>query len=68
MSRLRIGVVGLGMAVKPHAAALIDLKDDVEVVGCFSPSAERRSAFAETYGLPVVEDLAGILDDPSIKR
>jgi UDP-N-acetyl-2-amino-2-deoxyglucuronate dehydrogenase len=38
--------------------SLIDLKDEVEVAGCFSPSAQRRSAFAEAYGLPVADSLA----------
>ncbi len=65
MARLRIGVIGLGMAVKPHALSLIDLKNEVEVAGAFSPSRERRAAFAETYGLPVVESAQTIFDDPT---
>lgn len=66
MSKPRLGVIGLGMAVKPHALSLIDLKDQIDVVGCFSPSAERRAAFAEAYGLPTVADAAAIFDDPAI--
>jgi len=62
----RIGVIGLGMAVKPHALSLLDLKDEVEVAGCFSPSAERRSAFAESYGLPVVDSAEAIFEDSTV--
>jgi UDP-N-acetyl-2-amino-2-deoxyglucuronate dehydrogenase len=66
MPRQRIGLVGLGMAVKPHALSLIDLKDEVELAGAFSPSGERRAAFAETYGLPVVDSADAMFDDPTI--
>jgi UDP-N-acetyl-2-amino-2-deoxyglucuronate dehydrogenase len=52
MPRQRIGLVGLGMAVKPHALSLIDLKDEVEL--------------AETYGLPVVDSADAMFDDPTI--
>ena len=64
--RRRIGVVGLGMASAPHAQSLIDLADRVEVAGCFSPSAERRAAFAARHGLPVVDRLEALLDDPAL--
>ncbi|MGE0280560.1 MAG: Gfo/Idh/MocA family protein [Rhizobiaceae bacterium] len=63
---MRLGVIGLGMAVKPHALSLLDLKDEVEVAACFSPSAERRAVFAKTYGLPVVDSIDTIFDDPAI--
>ncbi|NJN37325.1 MAG: gfo/Idh/MocA family oxidoreductase, partial [Nitrospiraceae bacterium] len=45
------------MAVKPHAQSLIDLKDRVEVAAAYSPSAERRAAFAKQYDFPVAGDL-----------
>jgi predicted dehydrogenase len=66
MERLRVGIVGLGMAVTPHARSLIDLKDRVEVAAAFSPSAARREAFAGRYGWPVVDSLQAILADDSI--
>jgi len=66
MPKLRIGVIGLGMAVKPHALSLVDLGDEVEVAGCFSPSVERRAAFAKTYDLPVVGNIDAIFDDPAV--
>jgi predicted dehydrogenase len=64
--RLRLGILGLGMASKPHLAALADLADRIEVAGAFAPSPERRAAFAERTGLPVVDRLEALLDDPSI--
>lgn len=62
----RMGVVGLGMAAKPHAPALADLRDTVEVAGAFSPSPERRAAFAAGTGFPVVSSLEALLEDPSV--
>lgn len=62
----RIGVVGLGMASTPHALALKDLADRVEVAGCFSPNPDRRAAFASRHHLPVVDHLKTLLNDASI--
>ena len=64
--RRRIGVIGLGMASAPHAQSLIDLRDRVEVAGCFSPSAERRAAFAARHGLPTVDRVETLLEDPAL--
>jgi predicted dehydrogenase len=54
------------MAVAPHARSLVDLADRVEVAACYSPTEARRKAFAETYGLPVSDDLDGIFSDRTI--
>ncbi|MEW9806001.1 Gfo/Idh/MocA family protein [Mesorhizobium sp. ZMM04-5] len=62
----RIGIVGLGMAAGPHAKSLRDLDGTVEVAAAFSPSIERRQAFAATYGFPVVDSLDAVFDDPAI--
>ena len=62
----RIGVIGLGMAAAPHARSLLDLRHRVEVAAAFSPTPARRQAFAQAYGFPVCDDIATILDDPSI--
>lgn len=63
---LRLGIIGLGMAVQPHALALAELKDDIEVVGAFSPSAERRAAFLQKTGFPVVPTAEILLGDPTV--
>jgi predicted dehydrogenase len=52
VSRKRLAIVGLGMAVTPHARGLVDLADKVEVVHAFSPSEARRLAFAERFPFP----------------
>ena len=63
---MRCAIIGLGMAVTPHAKSLADLRDRVEVACAYSPTARRRDAFAERFGLPVTDDLDAIVDDPSI--
>ncbi|WP_426127468.1 Gfo/Idh/MocA family protein [Pararhizobium sp. PWRC1-1] len=64
--KLRTGIIGLGMASAPHALSLLDLKDKVDIAGAFSPTETRRTAFAQRYGLPVVDSADAIFDDPSI--
>lgn len=63
---MRLAIIGLGMASAPHARSLQDLKDRVTVVAAFSPTAERRAAFAEKWKMPVTGDLDGIFTDASI--
>jgi predicted dehydrogenase len=63
---LRLGIVGLGMAAKPHALALAELTDRVRVVGAFSPSAERRRAFADRTGFPEADSLDALLASPDV--
>ena len=66
MKRIGIGIVGLGLAVKPHALALKDLAAKVDVIGGFSPSASRRATFAQAWEMPVVDRLAALLDNPRV--
>ena len=63
---MRCAIIGLGMAVTPHAKSLLDLRDRVEVAAAYSPTAARRDAFAARFDLPVADDLDGIVDDSSI--
>jgi UDP-N-acetyl-2-amino-2-deoxyglucuronate dehydrogenase len=62
----RIAIVGLGMAVTPHARSLLDLKDRVQVAYAYSPSKERRLRFAERFAFPQCERLEAILEDRSV--
>jgi UDP-N-acetyl-2-amino-2-deoxyglucuronate dehydrogenase len=62
----KLGIVGLGMAVTPHAKSMRDLKDRVEVAYAYSPSAERRKKFAERFAFPQCDRLETILDDRSV--
>ncbi len=66
MAKTRVAIVGLGMAAGPHARSLIDLADRVEVAWAFSPSEERRRAFAARYGFPAATSLAQVLADPAV--
>ena len=66
MRKHRVALIGLGMAVTPHAKSLLDLKDRVEVAYAFSPSAARRKAFTEKFPFPLCDRLDTILNDKSI--
>ena len=59
----RMAVIGLGMAVLPHARSLVELQAEgrVVVVGAWSRSAERRATFAQRFPLPVAADLDALL-------
>jgi len=65
-ARPRIALVGLGMAVKPHAESYLDLADRVEVAWAWSPSAGRRAAFAESFPFPLATSLDQILADETV--
>lgn len=67
MSRKRIGIIGLGMAVTPHAKSLLDLQERVEVAAAYSPSEARRKAFAEKFPFPLVDTPGAIFGDSSIE-
>lgn len=64
--RHRIALVGLGMAVTPHAQSLVDLADRAEVAWAWSPTDARRRSFALRFPFPVTGDFAAIAEDPSI--
>ncbi len=66
MTRHRIALIGLGMAVTPHAKSLLELVPRVEVACCMSPSAPRRSAFSARFPFPTADSLEPILQDRSI--
>lgn len=67
MKRHRIAIIGLGMAVTPHAKSLIDLSERVEVTAAYSRTEDRRRAFVERFpAFPTTGDLSSILKDRSI--
>lgn len=63
---IRLALIGLGMAVSPHAKSLLDLKDRAEVVWAMSPGAARRQSFAAKFPFPTTGDIEAIAGDPSI--
>jgi predicted dehydrogenase len=65
--RKRIALIGLGMAVTPHAKSLMDLADEVEVVHAISPSRERRQAFAERFAFALGDSLGPVLQNGNVE-
>ncbi|WP_380058796.1 Gfo/Idh/MocA family protein (plasmid) [Falsihalocynthiibacter sp. SS001] len=57
---VKLAVIGLGMAAKPHLAALKELAGKVEVGGVFARSPETRQVVADTWGWPTYESLDDI--------
>ena len=66
MSRLRVGLIGLGPGAEPHAKSLHDLAARVEVVTCASRTEAACRAFHDRFGFPVTTDIDGTIADPSI--
>lgn len=66
MAKHRVGIIGLGMALKPHLTSLEELSDRVDIAACFTPSSERRKAFAAASPHPVVDSVDAVLDDKTI--
>src|SRR5690606_26229595 len=66
-SRFGIGIVGSGMAAKPHALAFEALRDSVEVRGVYRRDAEKRRVFAANYGFAQAESLEALIADPAVE-
>lgn len=66
MQKSRIAIVGAGLAAAPHALALKELTDEVEVACVVGRSRERLEAFAQTHGFPSGPSLDDALSDTSI--
>ena len=61
--KLGVGVVGTGMAAKPHALALNDLKDIIDIKGVYSRNAEKCQLFASKYQMPFVDNIEDLVQD-----
>jgi predicted dehydrogenase len=66
VTKKRIALIGLGMAVTPHAKGLVDLADKVEVAYAYTPSEARRKAFGERFAFPLCDRLETILEDRTV--
>ncbi|WP_419909585.1 Gfo/Idh/MocA family protein [Hoeflea sp.] len=62
-----IGVIGTGMAAAPHARALKELREVVDVRGVYSRNPDNRAAFAGNFGFPVAASVDALADDPLLK-
>ena len=65
--RLGLAVIGVGMAAKPHALALNDLRDQIDVRGVYARSTHAASIFSDTYNFPQANDLEALASDPSVE-
>ena len=65
--RLGLAVIGVGMAAKPHALALNDLRDQIDVRGVYARSTHAVSTFCDTYNFPQANDLEALASDPSVE-
>lgn len=63
---LRLSIIGLGMAVEPHARSLVELRDEVDVRWAASPSSARTQAFAQRHPFPVTNDVSLAIRDPEV--
>jgi UDP-N-acetyl-2-amino-2-deoxyglucuronate dehydrogenase len=63
---LKLAIIGLGMAVTPHAKSLVDLKQRASVAYAYSPTPERRKKFAERFDFPLADSIDAIVDDRSV--
>lgn len=62
-----IGIVGLGLALKPHGLALKDLAARVSVRGAYSPTEARRREAEQAWGWPTCDSLEALLEDPTVQ-
>jgi predicted dehydrogenase len=67
MEKLRVAMIGLGMAAGHHARSLLDLSDKVEVAAVYSRNVARRLAFSEKFGFPAANEPDAIFADRSIE-
>ncbi len=61
-----LGIIGHGMASKPHIAALKDLQDRVQVLGVHSRNVDSRAAFCREWDLPEAPDFDALLQNPDL--
>jgi UDP-N-acetyl-2-amino-2-deoxyglucuronate dehydrogenase len=61
-----LGVVGAGMAAKPHALALNALRDRIAVRGVWRRNRAELDQFCATYDFPAAETYEALLADPEV--
>ena len=65
--KIGVGVIGTGMAAKPHALALNDLKDIIDVKGIYSRNNDRCNAFAKNYNFKTFNSIKEISENNEIE-
>jgi Predicted dehydrogenases and related proteins len=65
-TKFGLGIVGAGMAAKPHALALNALKDRIAVRGVWRRNRAELEQFCATYGFPPAASYEALLADPEV--
>lgn len=63
---ISVAVVGLGMASKPHLAALRQLEGPIRIAGLYTRNAERLAGQVEATGWPAYHSVKAICQDPNV--
>jgi predicted dehydrogenase len=61
-----VAIIGLGAALAPHANAVRDLADRVNVVHAVARNSAQRRGAAERYGFPTTADWRDAIADPRV--
>jgi UDP-N-acetyl-2-amino-2-deoxyglucuronate dehydrogenase len=64
---VRLVLIGLGMATRPHLEALSDPGCGAEVAGIYNRSRARSETVATAFGSSIFDSLEEIADDPSVE-
>lgn len=64
--KMKLAVIGLGMASAPHLAALRQLSDEIDVTGIFTRNATRRAEVSAQTGWAQYDSVQAICDDPKV--
>ena len=64
--KMRVAMIGVGLASRPHAQSLVDLGDRVEVAVAVAKSTARLADFGRNFPFPTSTRLEDVLADPGI--
>ena len=62
-NKIGVGVIGTGMAAKPHAKALNDLKSIIDIRGVFSRNSKKCQDFASEFKMPFIDNIDKLIND-----
>lgn len=65
--RLGLGIVGAGMAAKPHALSLQALINEIEVVGVYRRDRAKLETFCNQYDFAAAESYEALLANPRVE-
>ena len=63
--KIGVGVIGTGVAAKPHALALTDLKDIIDVKAIFSRNKDKCHSFEKNYNCKMANSIQECSEDNS---